>query len=222
MYERRGNLSYLMVHLTIGYKLLELCPDIEDMGAFLLGTVSPDAIMFRPGCIRSDKSNTHFCIGNEGWGYYTNYDEWLASLTRNIRDLSGTNNRDFLFGYMSHIITDIENTKHFWTPIRLSNDQEYINLYIKDCGEIDSILLRDIENVNYLWSTLKNSNKHCLPDLFKIEDNSLLIDKMSSEMYFDRYPTPNYSLSIFTMSKALRFMDETINSILKHKECCAL
>jgi hypothetical protein len=210
-------LSYLMVHLTIGYKLLEIYPDIEDKGAFLLGTISPDAIMFRSGCERSDKSMTHFCTGDEGWGFYTNYDEWTENLIENIHNFYGSVNKNFLFGYMSHIITDIENTRCFWTPARLSNDDTYKRTYLRDSTEIDSILLNTSINIDELWSILENSNKHCLTDLYSIEDNSIMIEKMKSEMYYNRYPTPGYTPSVYTIQKVSKFMDEVICKIRMYK-----
>ena len=141
-------MSYLMVHLTIGHKLLGLCPGIEDKGAFLLGTISPDAIMFRPGCQRSDKSCTHFCVGDEGWGFYTNYEDLQNSLFENIKKFTGTVDKDFLFGYMAHVMTDIEHNRCFWTPTRLTGDDDYINRYTRDGYEIDSILQDAIEDMD--------------------------------------------------------------------------
>jgi len=48
--------------------------------------------MFRQGCKRSDKSLTHFCVGDEGWGYYTNYVEWENSLNLSIRKYADEEN----------------------------------------------------------------------------------------------------------------------------------
>jgi hypothetical protein len=67
-------MGYLMVHLRIAQELLKVCDFIKDIGAFYKGSIAPDAIMFRKGCNRQDKSVTHFCTGDEGWGYYTNYE----------------------------------------------------------------------------------------------------------------------------------------------------
>ena len=64
-----------MVDLKIAQSLLKNSTKIKDIGAFYKGCLAPDAIMFRQGCKRSDKSSTHFCVGDEGWGYYTNYVE---------------------------------------------------------------------------------------------------------------------------------------------------
>ena len=210
-------MSYLMVHLTIGYKLLNRCPDIKDKGAFLLGTVSPDAISFRPGCKRSDKEKTHFYVGDEGWGRYTNHEELENNFIISIKKYVGTVDKDFLFGYTSHVITDIEHGRQFWTPTRLTGDDDYINAYIRDCGEIDSILLADIENVDELWTVLENANKHCLPDIYTVEDNASMLNKMKTELYYNRPIDPEYAPRVLTMPRMLQFMDEVVGKVIGYK-----
>ena len=216
--QEADNLSFLMVHLSIGYKVLDLCPDIEDPGAFLLGSIAPDAIMFKPGCVRSDKTITHFCTGDEDWGFETNYDGWLENLSGNIKILAKSVNKDFLFGYTAHIITDIENTRHFWTPVRLTNNPDTKNTFFNDCYEIDSILYEKIMRSENLWNTLENANKYEIGDLVMIEDLSTLINKMQLDMYFNRNPDLEYKSTIFTMEKATSHMDMIIDTILDHRK----
>jgi len=204
-----------MVHLAIGHRLLDLCPDINDKNAFLLGTISPDAIMFRPGCQRSDKSTTHFCLGDEEWGHYTNYENWQDNLLKNLKGYTGAVDKDFLFGYMAHVVTDIESLRCFCNPIRLSGGKSGMARYIDDCREIDSILLNDFENINELWLALESANKHCLADLYSVRDNSLLIDEMKSKMYHNRFVDPDYVPSIFTLPRALQFIEAVTNKIME-------
>ena len=201
-------MSYLMVHLSTAYKLLERRPDIEDKAAFLTGTVAPDAIMFRPGRQRSDKSLTHFCVGNSKWGHFENYEEWTRSLFDNMRKFSGKVNRDFLLGYALHVVTDIENARLFWTDIRKTNDPEKISALFRDCAEADSILLSEIENTEEMWRLLDNAGKHHLPGLFEAEDISVMVDNMKNEMYFNRYSDLSYFPSFFTISDAKGFIND--------------
>ena len=210
-------MSYLMVHITIAYKLLEEFPDIADRSAFLIGSIAPDAISFRPGCVRSDKTLTHFCTGDEGWGHHTNYDEWFGNLINGMRKLLDFINKDFLLGYMAHIITDIENSRHFWTPTRLKNDKEYMETYLKDCAEIDSILLNKIENIDEMWKSLENSENHFLPEFFTSKDIVLMVEKMQSEIYFNRYPNHDYSLSVLTESMVFVFIDDIVEKVKSYK-----
>ena len=210
-------MAYLMVHLTMGYKLLDQCHGIKDKGAFLLGTVSPDAIMFRPGCRRSDKSLTHFCVGDEGWGFYTNYEDLQNSLFVNIEKFTGMVDKDFLFGYMAHVMTDIEHNRRFWTPTRLTGDDDYINAYFRDGYEIDSILQDAIEDMDALWSMLEGANRHSLDGLFTTQDNSFMLNTMRTEMYHNRSVNAEYIPSILTMPMVSQFMDEVVNKVIQYR-----
>ena len=217
-------MAYLMIHLNIANKILERCPGIYDRNAFLIGSVAPDAIGFQPGK-RFAKAPAHFCIGNESWGYYTNYDEWLDNLIFNTEKLSDAVNKSFLFGYMSHIIADIENSKRFYTPIRLTDDKDYMQTWFNDCYEIDSILLDKIEDIDEFWGSLDNYNNYSMPGLVEADDIAYMIEKMKSEVYYsDRKPSLEYLTSIFTVQTVLNYIDDiadkTINIIEELKIKC--
>lgn len=207
-------MGYLMVHLRISQELLKCCDFIKDVGAFYNGSIAPDAIMFKEGCKRQDKSLTHFCTGDEGWGYYTNYEAWKENLFKSIKKYKGYVNDDFLFGYSAHILTDIECARRFWNPVRLTNDENYKNTYIKDCTEVDSRLMDSIENIEQVWSLLNTFNNNCLDDLFSIDDNKKLIDVMVNDMFAHRHPNFRYSPSIFTVDIATKFVEEISAQII--------
>ena len=216
-------MAYLMVHLTIANKILEKYPDIDDKNAFRIGSIAPDAIGFRPGK-RYEKALSHFCIGDESWGYYTNYDEWFDNLICNINKLYSSVNKDFLLGYMSHVIADIENSRRFWTPIRLTNDDKHKENFFNDCYETDSILLSKIENIDDFWEMIDNRNNYFLPDICAAEDIVYMVEIMKSQIYSNRQPNSEYSPSIFTMQTAMDFIDDivdkTINVIEELKIKC--
>lgn len=225
-------MGYFMVHLKVAEKLLKNNANIKDIGAFYKGSLAPDAIMFRKGCKRSEKSSTHFCVGDEGWGYYTNYDEWENNLNLNIRNYANTTNPDFLFGYYAHIITDIAYTSRFWTPIRVKEDKKYIDdylknknsniiaenkknidSYLKDIAEIDSLLLESLENKEILWSLLENSTNYCLSGLFDVNDLSILINEMINHMYNNRKSDLDYEFNVVKFSDMLDFIDRVVSKI---------
>lgn len=206
-------MGYFMLHLKIAQNLLKNNTKIKDIGAFYKGSLAPDAIMFRQGCQRSEKSSTHFCVGDEGWGYYTNYDEWENNLNLNIRNCADTVSSDFLFGYYTHVFTDIAYANRFWTPVRLTQDRKYIDDYIKDCAEIDSRLLESLENKEIVWSLLRNSTDYCLSGLFDVDDLSILIDEMITNMYNNRKSSPDYKFKVTTFSDMLDFIDIMVSKI---------
>jgi len=169
--------------------------------------------MFRQGCQRSEKSSTHFCVGDEGWGYYTNYDEWENNLNLNIRNCDDKINPDFLFGYYAHIFTDIAYTNRFWTPVRLTGDKTYIDDYLKDIAEIDSRLLESIENKEMLWQLFRSSRNYCLPGLFEDNDLSILIDEMITNIYNNRKSNSDYDFKVVGFSDMLDFIDIMVSKI---------
>lgn len=206
-------MGYFMVHLKIAQNLLNNNTKIKDISAFYKGSLAPDAIMFRQGCQRSEKSSTHFCVGDEGWGYYTNYGEWRNSLNLNISNYADEINYDFLFGYYAHIFTDIAYTRKFWTPVRLTQDRDHIEGYFKDCAEIDSRLLESLENKEKVWSLLRSPTNYCLSGLFNVDDLSILIDEMINNMYNNRIPNPDYKFKVTTYSAMLDFINVMVSEI---------
>ncbi|MPM37652.1 hypothetical protein SDC9_84271 [bioreactor metagenome] len=206
-------MGYFMVHLKVAENLLKNNTKIKDTNAFYKGSLAPDAIMFREGCLRSDKSTTHFCIGDEGWGYYTNYEQWENNLNLNIANYDDMGNSDFLFGYYTHILTDIAYSNRFWTPTRITGDKEYIDDYLKDIAEIDSRLFESLENKEMLWSELKNSKNYYLHNLFDDNDLSILIDEMIDNMYYNRKSNPNHEFKVVTSTDMLDFIDKMVSKI---------
>ena len=207
-------MGYLMVHLRIAQELIKGCDFIKDIGALYMGSIAPDAIMFREGCKREDKSLTHFCIGDEGWGYYTNYEAWKNNLFHSIKRYKGYVDDDFLFGYCAHILTDIECARQFWNPVRLTKDESYKDTYIKDCGEVESRLMEKIENMEEVWSLLSDSHNYCLENLFTINDTKKLTDVMVNDMYVHRHPNLDYHPSIFTVDGVTKFVEEISTQII--------
>lgn len=206
-----------MVHLKVAQNILKGNKKIKDIGAFYMGSLTPDAIMFRQGCQRSEKSHTHFCIGDEGWGYYTNFIEWEENLKLKISSYAGKVNPDFLFGYYVHIITDINHSRKFWTPIRLTEDKKIIDDYFKDCYEIDSYILESLESKELIWSLLREAKNYHFSDLCLAEDISLLVNEMTDKMYNDRKPNPDYKFKVIALSDMFELIDRVVSNIIEAK-----
>jgi hypothetical protein len=201
-----------MVHLKIAQEFLAN-NNINDAAAFYKGSLAPDSIMFRPGCKRSDKELTHFCVGDEGWGYYTNYNDWENSLRNNVKNYTGRISNDFLLGYFAHVYTDILYTKYIWTPTRLANDDSLIKKYIDDCFEIDSRLLESLNNKDQIWAMLNETKEYYLPDISAPSDMSRLIDAMMTDMYFNRKSNRKYKFTVISLSDMLDFTENAARKL---------
>jgi len=204
-------MPYLIVHLAIAQRVIDRFPAIKNKGAFYLGSLAPDT----SGFAGLDKSASHFCVGDEGWGFYTNYGEWMDNTLRKINEYRGQVDEDFLLGYLAHMVADIEYAEQVWTPIRLQNDEALIKEHFADCGEIDSLLLSKLQNINEIWAALQSSNHHYLPGLFTCEDVAVLIDKTVNHMYKDRQPNVGYIFTVHNLKKFEAFIESTANKILR-------
>jgi len=199
-----------MVHLTIAKRIIDRLPSIKNKDAFYLGSLAPDT----PGFMGRDKTDSHFCVGDEGWGHHTNFDEWQENAILKINEYKGQVDKDFIWGYLSHIITDIENGRHIWTPIRLAHSETARELYCNDSYEIDSILLCKLTNISEIWAALQNSNLHCLPELFTYDEVAVLIDKTVNHLYKNRYPNPNYIFAVNNFQRYEEFIENTVDKIM--------
>jgi hypothetical protein len=201
-------MSYFIVHLKVAEAFLSSTDTVRDKAAFYLGCLAPDAIMFRPGCLRSDKTLTHFCVGGEGWGYHTNYIDWTESLRKNVRTLTGTIDDDFLLGWFAHIFTDIQNTERFWTPNRLNPAPGHLERFLRDCAEIDSRLMKDLRDRALITAALENPTDFTLPGVLEPGDLQRL-SHAYFRMYGHRSPNRRYAYNVITDSDIRAFINST-------------
>lgn len=154
-------MPFVMTHLCVAKAVMDRNNQIKDRSSYYLGSLSPDAVHFRAEYNSSYKKASHLCIGPEEWGKQTNFAEWeenvLAFLKANM--LSG--NIDFILGYCTHILTDIFNAIHIWTPFRLEHPEElekgYGNIHHQEYMLLDRQQYQNCEYREELWEHLENS-----------------------------------------------------------------
>lgn len=141
-----------MVHLTISVHMHELTDD-QLTPAFLLGSISPDAIHTRPNTKRGDKDRTHLLGASE------------SDTRRRIRELlvrhwkEGSRTIKFVEGYAAHLLTD-----RFWVQTLLKSfrarvpettpDEELRSLYYRETDWIDLDLYRRLPWRASVWEKL--------------------------------------------------------------------
>jgi len=208
-------MSYLMVHLQIGKHILAACPQIADRQAFLIGTLAPDAIMFRSGCVRSDKLMTHFCPEGTEWGHVTDGAAWAQSLANGIQAYAAVANPDFLLGCQAHILTDIANMERFGTIGELGRIPEQLEAVLQDFAEIDSRIMADLGGETGLWPQLTATPACALGDLITIADVAKILQTIKQDMYANRLPDPAYRFIRITYEDVCGFMQETAAHIIR-------
>jgi len=184
-----------------------------DKGAFYLGSIAPDAMSFKPGCKRSDKKYSHFCLSGDEWGVESNNDEWRENLTVSLKRYEGHVNKDFLYGYYAHGIADIETSRLFHGPVRDQRNDALMEAYIRDCSAAEAVLLRNMGNLDDLWTLLYQSNHHCLHGLFSCQDMSTMIDFMEHQLYANMPVNPEYRASVYGIHDFTEFIANTIKTI---------
>jgi hypothetical protein len=114
--------------------------------AFLLGSISPDAVHYRRGYVGAqmsgigeEKKATHYCHPTpQRWGRVTDNDAWLANA---LAQLAPYMHEPFAAGYAAHIITDIHNNSTLWRGFVTNYPEEaakgYKSEYYADLQAID-------------------------------------------------------------------------------------
>jgi hypothetical protein len=152
------DMSFAMIHLAVANKLFEKTNRIEKEADFYLGSIAPDFIHIRENYKSEMKKRSHLCVGEQAWGRITNNEAWtenaLAFLDENII----ADNRDFLYGYAVHVLTDIENNKKIWMPFYGENkellQQGVASQYHSESADIDLELFHRFADRPYIWEQL--------------------------------------------------------------------
>ena len=204
-------MAYFMVHLCIAQTICET-QNIEDKGAFALGSVAPDAVAFNPGRAHADKNFSHFFTGCK-WGDTADYDEWRESLVRGLSRYAGQMDRDFLYGYFAHVMTDIETNRLLYGPVRDSRDAARMAAYHKDCAAAEAVFLSKIHELGALWPLLHEANRFEMPEFFTCKDVNNMIDHMQNDLYADMSVDPGYRANIYGMKDFFMLVESTLVAI---------
>lgn len=204
-----------MVHVKVAENIIKQSNTALDRELFYKGSLAPDGIMFRPGRCRQDKSLSHFCVGDQGWGRYTNYQPWRQQALEEVAALKGKVPEDFLYGYLCHVLTDIEFCRQFWNPVRLTGDDKAKDLMEADNIEVDSHLLASLEDRELLWELLQRPDQISLPEILEPGDMEILIDRLIHQMYADRSPKENHQFCYLFPDKIQVFCQEMAEELVK-------
>jgi len=204
-------MPYFMVHLTIARELDKRYA-FKDLGAFYLGSIAPDAILFRPGKLRSDKWYTHYCPGENDWGNLKENDAWYTNLINHRDRYPG----DFGFGYCMHILTDIESNRRLYGPVHAKQEEAVTQAWVQDQTNAEAVLLGRIGDLEHLWDMLYAANRHELPGIITRDDITLMLDYMKDDLYAGMKPADDYAANIYTLQDFERFIKETVDICVKH------
>lgn len=179
-------MPFAMTHINIALEIMAQFDSIERPGDFLLGALAPDAVHYRENYNSDMKFKSHLCVGSEKWGFITNNQGWEDNVKKFIKENITKDNKDFILGYCSHILADIQNNIKIWTPFKESikgiNTAGIGKKYHQESNDIDYEL--------YL-----KSSKETIFDLIKCGRSfdildvvlSTEIDQMRNEILHERF-----------------------------------
>jgi len=139
-------MAFPLTHLLVADLILKELP--FEHGAFLLGSIAPDAVHHREGFrgaamanIGAAKKITHLCpVSDEPWGKVTDNICWEEKVRDFLRE-NHTSKDSFMAGYAVHVLTDIFNNMGIWNDFRMNHPQEaakgYTSDYYRDMKTID-------------------------------------------------------------------------------------
>ena len=179
-------MPFPMTHLLISHEIMLKTRKIENHSDFILGSLAPDSVHFRDNYSSDYKLVSHLCVGKEKWGSVTNNDEWedniLLFIERNNKFIS----KDFIYGYCSHILADIQNNRKIYLPFREEVNEELKHgeksKYHHESSAIDNELSLD-NKISEIFKLLENSKTYEIEGL--IYENEL--NKMKNRILFNQY-----------------------------------
>lgn len=161
-------MPFSMTHLYIAYNILSNTPQIKKPCDFLLGALAPDSVHFRNNYNSDMKKKSHLCAGDEKWGRITNNQEWLKNVLAFLHKNDHMEKVDFVYGYCSHILADIQNNIKIWTPFLLENKETLEkglgSVYHQESYDMDYVLYLLNPQQKVIWEMLEDAIGYDIPN----------------------------------------------------------
>lgn len=160
-------MAYPMTHLCIAWDLAPNLP-VQDVGAFLLGTLAPDA--YRHGKAEkslSDRAASHLSDPDTSL--------WMTRITERFRGAGAMEHADFQLDYCLHLIVDVFWQEAIILPLAKKNlleDTWSYQEYAHDMAIFDVKLYHDADCEAHLWPYLRVAEPIGLDDMISAEQVS--------------------------------------------------
>jgi len=222
-------MAFPLTHLLVADEISKTDPD---PGLFLLGSIAPDAIHYRPkyknwsskgfskNGIGPAKKITHLCpISDEKWGYITDNNGW-AQQVKNF--LNQNPNSPQHKGYAAHILTDILNNQTIWTTFRKNHPKEaakgYSGRYYDELKNIDLKLYHEYYKNSRIPELLKDTTAKDMPNLVAAEEIHAIRDNILYVQYKDAPPPSQMDYLYVNFDEVLDFIQEAARYVYTFPE----
>jgi len=209
-----------MIHLHIANKIATIHPElIKSPSQFYLGALAPDSVHFRTEFIANEKKITHLCDSDENWGEVTDNERWTTSVIAFLHEHKDSDNSCFALGYVVHILSDIYNNIHIWTPYRKSVNMQmniskyYGSSYHKEQAMVDFRLALELEDKKSVWESLETAIAITMPNIVYAKDIEKLRENILYVQYENITDTDTTKNEIYTYQNALTQIENTTKFI---------
>ncbi|WMM23956.1 zinc dependent phospholipase C family protein [Tissierella sp. MB52-C2] len=203
-------MPFAMTHLHIAYNIISNTPEIKKPCDFMLGAIAPDSIHFRHNYVSDMKKISHLCVGSERWGRATNNQEWLENVLVLLKENKDTEKADFIYGYCSHILADIQNNIKIWTPFRLENKEALEkglgSIYHQESNDVDYALYLLQPQQKIIWQMLEESIGYDIPNIVSLSEIDKMKHSILNDQFIDRKYEDMSSNKYVTLSKIQEFI----------------
>ncbi|MCG8484460.1 MAG: zinc dependent phospholipase C family protein [Clostridia bacterium] len=204
-------MPFTMTHLYIAYNIIKKVPHLKKPNDFMLGAIAPDSVHFRINYESDMKFNSHLCVGNEKWGRVTNNDEWRENVLFFLQENKHSQNVDFIYGYCSHILADIQNNMKVWMPFRKKikdkMEKGIGSMYHQESYAIDyKLYLHPLRKV--IWKMLENSNAFDISNIVKEVEINQMKQSILQEQFENRESVDISTNQYVTLSNIQKFIKE--------------
>lgn len=123
-------MAYTMTHILIAEQVQKRLSEIEDGATYLLGTIAPDAVHANPGYHPGLKETSHLLPPDVRWGRVEKEEQveaWIDRIDRFYEENKTKYDRDFLLGYVVHLLVDVYSVLYFYIPYVKEFREDYEN-----------------------------------------------------------------------------------------------
>ncbi len=214
-------MPFAMTHLYIAYKILSSTPQIKKPCDFILGALAPDSVHFRENYNSDMKKKSHLCVGDEKWGSITNNREWLKNTLDFLRQNKDIEKEDFIYGYCSHILADLQNNIKIWTPFNMDNKQALEkgmgSIYHQESYNMDYVLYSSNPQQKIIWEMLDCATAYDIPNVVARDEINKMKHHILHNQFSDREfvdVTLNKYVTLSCMQEFISVESQYIKNVL--------
>ena len=216
-------MSYPMVHLKVAYGLLTRYDGgrMERPGDFLLGAVAPDAVHFHNGYDVSLKEKSHLWKFGPRWGVTVDSGGWLEAIRKFWKESRDAENRDFMAGYCTHLLTDWENDRRIWTPFRerMMGDagfDEVYGQYAAEANGFDQWFYQTDKDSEKIWRLLEQGHVYGVEGCILKEDLVRQKQSLLKEQFTGKAAVDVSGYRFCTKEVMEEFVERCVERIQEH------